>query len=568
MTAAAVAGRVLFASSVVSQAISSPSTQTPRVILHAGNSSPASIATYSYLKARNIDVLVTFNNRHASPLAEVQDTHCQIFASSPCSVWSFHARAWASKGVDVAFNFDTNLDIAKETIQLLSNGGSLINIGHESPHRVRRGQRYLSVDPKTILNSLNSMQTALDIATPSMLAALAPATEAFSLDRLSTTYQMAQAPSAVDVAVLMDLRTIDPQLSILRGGILKGTNAFDPRASYVIIGGVGGLGANIARCLVENGARHVALTSRSGEDVSIPSYIAGRLMQEKKIISSLRAIPGVEIDIFAVDCLDAPKTKQMFASLSRRLAGVFYVAARLNDQRFTNLKSEDDWRIVHDVKVKGVKVLLEAVDPKLLDFLVLTSSMATVSGSPGQANYAAAQTEMEAIGSRLPNTVCVLVPPITDGGVFVRALPPGNARNAALDKYKALGMTGIRVATHCVDAIWSLNTPSEIKVYVPPVNWKKVCELGIPDYQLASLRHLLVKETTEVGSNRESTEQSIRATCAMVLSLEVDDLEENIPLSSYGLDSLTSVRLSGILKQYFNIAVTQLQLLSRHMTGR
>ena len=36
-----------------------------------------------------------------------------------------------------------------------------------------------------------------------------------------------------------------------------------------------------------------------------------------------------------------------------------------------------------DVKVEGLKVLLKAVNPSALDFLVLTSSMATVTGSPG-----------------------------------------------------------------------------------------------------------------------------------------------------------------------------------------
>jgi hypothetical protein len=40
--------------------------------------------------------------------------------------------------------------------------------------------------------------------------------------------------------------------------------------------------------------------------------------------------------------------------------------------------------LVYDVKVKGLKVLLEAVDPESLDFLVLTSSLATVTGSPGE----------------------------------------------------------------------------------------------------------------------------------------------------------------------------------------
>jgi acyl carrier protein len=79
------------------------------------------------------------------------------------------------------------------------------------------------------------------------------------------------------------------------------------------------------------------------------------------------------------------------------------------------------------------------------------------------------------------------------------------------------------------------------------------------------MRHLLTKE--KVDSSSGLMEQSIRRECAAVLSLNADEVAENVPLSSYGLDSLTSVRLSGILKAKFNITVTQLQLLSNFMTG-
>lgn len=91
--------------------------------------------------------------------------------------------------------------------------------------------------------------------------------------------------------------------------------------------------------------------------------------------------------------------------------------------------------------------------------------------------------------------------------------------------------------------------------------------VGVPEYHLSSMRHLLVNETLDAARASGPAEQTIRAACATVLSLKVEDVEDTIPLSSYGLDSLTSVRLSGILKTYFDITVTQLQLLSSHMTG-
>jgi hypothetical protein len=115
----------------------------------------------------------------------------------------------------------------------------------------------------------------------------------------------------------------------------------------------------------------------------------------------LREIFGVTLDLAAVDCLDAPGTMKLFANLTHPVSGVFYIPVRLNDQLFTNLKTKEDWKmyvlvipepflnsiLVYDVKVKGLEVLLEVIDPKSLDYLVLASSMATVSGSPGQLSF-------------------------------------------------------------------------------------------------------------------------------------------------------------------------------------
>ncbi|KAF9237192.1 hypothetical protein BU15DRAFT_76199 [Melanogaster broomeanus] len=148
-------------------------------------------------------------------------------------------------------------------------------------------------------------------------------------------------------------------------------------------------------------------------------------------------------------------------------------------------------------------------------------------------------------------------PSITDGGIFVWSLPPGKGRNGALDKYKNLGMTGYRVAQHCVDAIWTLNSDAYSSVYIPPTDWKEVMNrciashffllelltgpdlVGIPDYHLSSLRHLLAKESVESSST--SKEWSIHAALAAVLALDQNEIVDNVPLASYRLDSLTSI---------------------------
>ncbi|KAF9237185.1 polyketide synthase [Melanogaster broomeanus] len=529
--AAALVGRLVFLSLAVVDVVRA-SSKKAKVLLHAGQCTPAAIATYAFLHATGFEVAVSVSDPSTPHSALGANPP---FISSRYHTWTSYLRTWAPCGVDIVFNFDEDKNVAKQTMELLSPRGKFVQIGGESPCSLPSGRHYVSIDYDTIAAEDNCLDRTLDIFVPAVIAALSPSLDIYDLSQLAAAEAQSRLPSTGNRTVLIYLQAMDPHLPILRGGVLGGTPAFNPRASYVVIGGIGGLGLNIARCLVDNGAKHVILTSRSGESAFAPH----KLEREKKLLRYLRSIEGVTIDLRAVDVLDGEKTKDLFSNLEHPVA-------------------------VYDVKIKGVEVLLEAVNPRSLDFLVLTSSMATIFGSPGQTNYAAAQTYMEALVTDLPNTVAVTVPPITDGGIFVRSLPPGKSRNAALDKYKNLGMTGYRVAQHCVDAIWTLNSDAYSSVYIPPTDWKEVMNLGIPDYHLSSLRHLLAKENIESSSTGK--EWSIRAALAAVLALDQNEIMDNVPLSSYGLDSLTSVRLSGILKTDFGMNVTQLQLLGNAMT--
>ncbi|CCM06115.1 uncharacterized protein FIBRA_08364 [Fibroporia radiculosa] len=535
--AAALVGKLMFLSLIVVDIVGSSSKNT-KILLHAGHCSPAALATYAYLSTNSFDVVVTVSDATSST-----NTFNALSPSSSSKyyAWSSHVRAWAPQGVDVVFNFDEDVDVAKQTLSMLSPRGRFVQIGGKLPVSLPPGRCYVSVEEHVVLEAANDLDRADKVFAAALLATLTPSIDIYSLPQLMNA-DVQEHNSTLDRVALVDLRAISPELPVLKGGMLKGTAIFNPRASYVILGGIGGLGVNIARCLVENGAKHLVLTSRSGEK----GIATAQLVRERKIVNYLRGMPGVTVDLRAVDVLDAEKTKELFRNLERPVAGVFYLAVKLNDQ------------------IKGIEVFLQAVNPQSLDFLVLTSSMATVCGSPGQANYSAAQTYMETMAATLPNTVAITVPPITDGGVFVRSLPPGDARNAALDKYKSLGMTGYLVAQHCVNAIWTLNSDAYNTVYIPPSDWSEIMQLGIPEYHLSSLRHLLTKQSVQVALATE--EWSIRAACASVLALDVKEIADNVPLASYGLDSLTSVRLSGMLKTDFNVSVTQLQLLGNSMT--
>lgn len=269
-TAAAIAGPLAFLSSVVMRALSTVNSRKPRVLLHLGQDSPAASATLSYLDSLGLDVTVTVSDPDPSYLKQAESsTNIRVYPSTPCDMWSFHVRKWSSKGVDIAFNFDGDPNITRETIQLLSTKGTLVQVDCELPSQLRRGCHYMSVDYCDVLSEDGLMQAALDKVAPSIRTRLSSSLTVFPLSKFSEACQQAHSSTHAGSAALLDLQSVDPEMSVLRGGILRGTAAFDPRASYVIIGGVGGLGANIARCLVENGAKHVVLTSRSGESVRL-----------------------------------------------------------------------------------------------------------------------------------------------------------------------------------------------------------------------------------------------------------------------------------------------------------
>ncbi|KAI3605895.1 polyketide synthase, partial [Moniliophthora roreri] len=290
------------------------------------------VATYAYLHERNFNTFVTVANPSSH-----QIPHKDVFDSSNVQVWSHAARRWAAEGADFIFNFEEETVVLEESIERLARRGTLCQIGDLYPSRLHPGQRFVSIGfDRLFSGEHNILEEAIHSTSRQIMSRISPSSLIFQADALELAHSKASLYK--DLSILLDFETLPDNMTVSKPGRLRGTNAFDPRASYVIIGGIGGLGVNIARLLIESGARHVVLTSRSGSK----AFDNGQLAREKKTLNFLREKPGVTIDLVAVDCLDAAKTKTLFSSLPN-VAGVFYVAVRLNDSRFLNLTTQEDW---------------------------------------------------------------------------------------------------------------------------------------------------------------------------------------------------------------------------------
>jgi acyl transferase domain-containing protein/aryl carrier-like protein len=152
--------------------------------------------------------------------------------------------------------------------------------------------------------------------------------------------------------------------------------------TYLITGGLGALGLQVAQRLVDRGARSLVLVSRRGEQPG-----------QKPALAALRQ--QAKVQIAAVDVTDGEAIAALVQSLPT-LRGVVHAAGVLADGLVMG-QTWDAFQTVLAPKVQGAWHLHQATQAMPLDFFMLFSSVASLLGSPGQGNYGAANAYLDSL---------------------------------------------------------------------------------------------------------------------------------------------------------------------------
>ncbi|RAK95330.1 lovastatin nonaketide synthase [Aspergillus ibericus CBS 121593] len=161
-------------------------------------------------------------------------------------------------------------------------------------------------------------------------------------------------------------------------------NQFSPDKTYLLAGGLGGLGRTLAEWMLQRNAKKLVFLSRSGETRE----------EAKSTVSWLRA-HGIQVTVHKGDVAKIADVEACVKAIPN-LGGVFHAAMVLADAALENM-TYAQWHTCVQPKVVGAYNLHRATKDLPLDFFVAFSSVSGCFGTKSQGNYAAANAYIDAL---------------------------------------------------------------------------------------------------------------------------------------------------------------------------
>ncbi|KAI1873888.1 uncharacterized protein JN550_003157 [Neoarthrinium moseri] len=354
-----------------------------------------------------------------------------------------------------------------------------------------------------------------------------------------------------------------------------GNYRFPENASYLLIGGFGGIGRRVSSWMQSRGARNFIFLSRSG--YSGPSA--------RKLRDEVTAL-GCTVESVQCDASDAEAVRLGLEKVQRTMPpikGCIQCSMVLQDSMFDNMS----WNQFQDATTPKVAGSINVADniPRDLDFFVLLSSSASTIGNRGQANYAAGNAFLDAYARKLtrlgrPTTSISLGTVLSVGWVAENqgALPIALSysdisedRLLSLLEYHIDPRWGAAKNPDTCHTITGLRSAAEFEE----------CGITLPEFMayplfthLRNKREARSKKTEDSITTAQSLElatsdeeradlvvDAIISKISRVMAMSPENLEPQRALVSYGVDSLVTVDVKAWFKKELGATVSTQDLI-------
>jgi acyl transferase domain-containing protein len=360
-----------------------------------------------------------------------------------------------------------------------------------------------------------------------------------------------------------------------------------PDASYLVTGGLGGLGLQVARWMVEQGARRIVLVGRSGLPARREWSRVDPASRDGRRIAAVRSLEalGASVHLAAVDVADERGLREFLDAFRGEgwppIRGVVHAAGTVLYGPLAQTSASQLAEVLRP-KVVGAWLLhrLLAADP--LDFFVLFSSASGVLSSPLVGAYAAANACLDALAHR---RVSEGRPALSiDWGLWAGAGMAEQVDAEGLAALTARGM-GSLAPEQALEALGAFLDSTRAQVGVIPVNWP-VWRERYPMFTAAPfLAEILGGEpgpagaapAVDAGADLLALEPAARAGTVLarlrghmsaVLRVDPETIDAEEPLTSFGIDSLMAVELKNRVDRDLGLSVPLVHYLDGSGIGR
>ncbi len=329
----------------------------------------------------------------------------------------------------------------------------------------------------------------------------------------------------------------------------KQVSGIRPDATYLMTGGLGALGLQVVQELANQGAQHLTLLGRHS-----PSDEA------QQVITALSKA-GVKVNTIPVDVADLSSLTIALQSMLQPsadvpLKGVFHLAGCIQDATLQQ-QTWADFERVMAAKVDGTWHLHELTHELALDHFVMFSSAASLVGSAGQANYAAANGFLDAIAQfrhqlNLP-AISINWGAWSGSGLAVNATVQQKLNRSGIPMIAP--DVGLKVLRQIITSPNAQNTP---QIAVLPGTLKQWTGID-PDVVTASSispSSISIQRQIQAAAANERLillSRYLRAQVSIILGLDSNSLQDvSASFTELGLDSLTAVELRNRLQTGLN----------------